>query len=98
MYFSVEIYRRDKGAFVAFTPDIGVYAYGATVEAAHRRLKHVVQFYLDTSEEFGVTLDQLGVKNPFEDLLSPLEEQATMKKENGDEEQDGIKDSRIVLN
>lgn len=65
MYFSVEVYRKDRTTFVASCPDMGVFSYGITVEQAVDRLKKVVQFYIDSSEEMGLSLEELGVKSPW---------------------------------
>lgn len=67
MYFSVEVYRKDKETFVASCPEMGVYSYGRTVEQAVDRLKQVVQFYLESSEELGLSLEEMGIGAPFAD-------------------------------
>lgn len=65
MYFSVEVYKKDKLTFVASCPEMGVFSYGGTVEQAVDRLKRVVQFYIDSSQEMGLSLEDLGVRSPW---------------------------------
>lgn len=69
MYFSVEVYRKDLQTFVASCPELDIYSYGVSVEAAVNRLKKVVGFYLESADEMGVSLEELGLahasdKNP----------------------------------
>ena len=65
MYFSVKVYKKDRQTFVASCPEMGVFSYGGTVEQAVDRLKRVVQFYIDSSQEMGLSLEDLGVRSPW---------------------------------
>ncbi len=65
MYFSVEVYKKDRVTFVASCPEMGVFSYGLCVEQAVDRLKQVVQFYIDSSQEMGLSLEELGVRSPW---------------------------------
>ncbi|RMH56195.1 MAG: hypothetical protein D6679_09700 [Candidatus Hydrogenedentota bacterium] len=61
VYFSVEVYQKDPSTFVAFCPELDIYSYGRNVEIAVTRLKKVVGFYLESAEEMGMTLEELGL-------------------------------------
>lgn len=61
MYFSVEVYRKDANTFVAFCSEFDTYSYGGSIEVAVERLKRVVNFYLESAEEMGLSLEELGV-------------------------------------
>lgn len=62
MYFSVEVFRKDIETYVASCPELDIFSYGQTLEAAVERLKRVVTFYIDSADEMGVTLEDLGLK------------------------------------
>lgn len=61
-FFSVEVYRRDLRTYVAACPEMDVYSYGRTVDQAVERLKKVVSFYLESADEMGLSLGELGLK------------------------------------
>lgn len=61
-FFSVEVYRRDATTYVAACPEMDVFSYGRTVDQAVERLKRVVGFYLDSADEMGLSLEELGLK------------------------------------
>lgn len=61
MYFSIEVYRKNQETFVAYCDDLNVYSYGPSIELAVDRLKKVVQFYLDSADEMGLSLEELGL-------------------------------------
>lgn len=63
MYFSVDVYRKDPETYVASCPELDIYAYGASIAEAVERLKRVVSFYLESAEEQGMTLEELGLAN-----------------------------------
>lgn len=62
MYYSVEVYRKDPDTFVAFCSELDVYSYGPSIEFAVERLKRIVNFYLESAEEMGLTLEELGLQ------------------------------------
>lgn len=66
MYFSVEVFRKDLDTFVASCPEFDIYSYGSSVEMAVERLKKVVGFYLESAQEMGVTLEELGLSSADE--------------------------------
>ena len=61
-FFSGEVYRRDLRTYVAASPELDVFSYGRTVDQAVERLKRVVGFYLDSADEMGMSLEELGLK------------------------------------
>lgn len=61
MYFSVEVYRKDTATFVAFCKELNIYSYGVSIDVAVDRLKRVVGFYLESAEEMGMSLEELGL-------------------------------------
>lgn len=66
MYFSVEVYRKDTETYIASCPELDVHSYGQTTESAIERLKRIVNFYLESAEEMGMTLEELGLQNSAE--------------------------------
>lgn len=71
MYFSVDVYRKDISTYVATCPELDIFAYGQTLDMAVNRLKRIVQFYMESAEEMGMTLEELG--------LAPLAEKNVQK-------------------
>lgn len=69
MYFSVEVYRKDIDTFVAFCDELDIYSYGKTIEKAVDRLKRVVNFYLESADEMGLTLEELGISDKREEKV-----------------------------
>ena len=61
MYLSVDVFRKDAETFVASCPELDIFSYGRTLETAVERLKRVVTFYLESADEMGVTLEDLGL-------------------------------------
>lgn len=61
-FFSVEVYRRDARTFVAACPEMDVFSYGRTIDQAVERLKRIVAFYLESADEMGLSLEELGLK------------------------------------
>ena len=61
VYFSVEVYRKDPDTFVAFCSELDIYSYGPTIEFAVDRLKRIVNFYIESADEMGMTLEELGL-------------------------------------
>lgn len=66
MYFSVEVFRKDQDTYVASCPELDIYSYGRSLEAAVERLKRVVNFYLESADEMGVSLEELGLRHASE--------------------------------
>jgi len=71
MYFSVEVFRKDINTYVATCPELDVFSYGKTLECAVNRLKQIVQIYLDSADEMGMTLEELGLAPPDEKTHIP---------------------------
>lgn len=71
MYFSVDVFQKDRETFVASCPEFDIYSYGNTIELAVDRLKKVVGFYIESAEEMGVTLEELGLSSAEEKNAAP---------------------------
>ena len=71
VYFSIDVFRKDAETFVASCPELDIFSYGRTLEAAVDRLKRVVNFYLESADEMGVTLEELGLKRSSDEPEVP---------------------------
>jgi predicted RNase H-like HicB family nuclease len=71
VYFSVDVFRKDLETYVASCPELDIYAYGDSIENAVERLKRVVSFYMESAEEQGMTLEELGLSNSEEKNTVP---------------------------
>lgn len=56
MILSVKIIK-SRYDYIARCPDLDVNCYGKNEEDALNRMKHVIQFYLDAAEEFGIEIE-----------------------------------------
>ncbi len=66
MYFSIDVYRKDTETFVASCPELDIFSYGPTLEVAVNRLKKIVHFYMESADEMGMSLEELGLAPPEE--------------------------------
>jgi predicted RNase H-like HicB family nuclease len=62
VYFSVDVFRKDAETYVASCPELDIFSYGHTLESAVERLKRVVSFYLESADEMGVSIEDLGLR------------------------------------
>ncbi|HAW49412.1 TPA: hypothetical protein DCX16_00440 [bacterium] len=59
MRFSIEIFKKDDGTYVASCPGLDLVSYGSTVEKAVIRLNEIINFYLSSAQELGITIEEL---------------------------------------
>ncbi|MEK8022701.1 MAG: hypothetical protein AAB229_02730 [Candidatus Hydrogenedentota bacterium] len=75
----MEVFRKDTETFVASCPELDIFSYGRTLESAVDRLKRVVSFYLESADEMGVSLEDLGLQNSAEKNFVPRVSSLDMK-------------------
>lgn len=61
MDFMIEVYRDKDDTYIASCPKLEVYSYGRTFDKAVARLKEVVNFYMESAKELGVSLEELCI-------------------------------------
>ncbi len=71
MYFSVDVHRKGPDTYIASCAELDVHSYGTTAEMAVERLKRIVNFYLESADEMGMTLEELGLQNSAEKNVVP---------------------------
>lgn len=71
MYFSVDVHRKGPETYIASCAELDVHSYGTTAEMAVERLKRIVNFYLESAEEMGLSLEELGLQNSAEKAAVP---------------------------
>ncbi len=49
----------DGKEYIANCPELDINCYGASEEEATRRIKNVINFYIDSAKEFGVNVSSL---------------------------------------
>lgn len=59
MEFMVEVFRDRNNGYIASCPKLDIYSYGNTVDKAVSRLEKIVNFYIESAKELGVTLEEL---------------------------------------
>lgn len=59
MEFKLEVFKSEDNSFIATCPKLNIYSYGKTLDKAITRLREVVNFYLESADELGVTLEEL---------------------------------------
>ncbi|HAV42533.1 TPA: hypothetical protein DCX15_00750 [bacterium] len=64
MELAIEVFR-DGGNnnYIASCPRLEIYTYGHTVNTAISRLEKVVNFYMESAKEMGVTLEEVCLGN-----------------------------------
>lgn len=64
MELAIEVFR-DGGdnKYIASCPRLEIYTYGHTVDTAVSRLEKVVNFYMESAKEMGVTLEEVCLGN-----------------------------------
>ena len=67
MYYSVEVFLNKDNKYIATSPELNVFSYGETANSAVERLDKIVKFYMESAEELGVTLEELGLKGEKQD-------------------------------
>lgn len=67
MYFSVDVFEKDPDTYMARCPELDVCSYGGSLEEAVERLKQIVNFYIESADEMGMTLEELGLAPPEEE-------------------------------
>ncbi len=58
MKLSAEIIKSEK-EYIARCPELDINCYGADKKEAVRRLKNVIQFYIDSAKELGLQIEGL---------------------------------------
>ena len=48
------IIRKERGGYVTFCPELGVYSQGETIEEAKANLTEAVELYLESAKELGI--------------------------------------------
>jgi predicted RNase H-like HicB family nuclease len=59
MELQIEVFKEKEGSYIATCPKLEIYSYGETPDIAIDRLKKVVNFYMESAEELGVTIEDL---------------------------------------
>ena len=59
MDFSVQLFKKDKDRYIAFSPKFNLYAEGKTLNKAVKRLQEIIGFYLASANELGVSPEEL---------------------------------------
>ncbi|MEW5767740.1 MAG: type II toxin-antitoxin system HicB family antitoxin [bacterium] len=57
----IEVYKDKDETYIASCPKLEVYSYGHTLDKAVARLKEVVNFYMESARELGVSLEELCI-------------------------------------
>jgi predicted RNase H-like HicB family nuclease len=58
---NIEIFKSKEGEYIATCPKLDIYSYGKTVDKAITRLKEIVNFYRESAEELGITIEELCI-------------------------------------
>ncbi len=59
MYFSIEVYKKDRKTYVAACPELNLETSASTREQAVSRMEKVLLFYLNSAKEIGIDPDTL---------------------------------------
>ena len=59
MDFSIQLFKKDKDRYIAFFPKLNLYAEGNTLNKAVKRLQEIINFYLSSANELGVSPEEL---------------------------------------
>jgi predicted RNase H-like HicB family nuclease len=59
MDFAIQIFKKEDNTYVATCPKFNIQASGPTVNKAVTRLQQIINFYLTTASEFGVSVEEL---------------------------------------
>ncbi|MBU0567061.1 type II toxin-antitoxin system HicB family antitoxin [bacterium] len=59
MDLSVEVYRDKDNTYVASCSKLDVYSQGETLNRAVNRLREIVNFYVESADELGLSLEEL---------------------------------------
>ncbi len=51
--------------YIANCPELDINCYGANEDEAMRRIKEVINFYIDSAREMGISITPLKDKNAF---------------------------------
>jgi len=79
----LQVVKEGYQGYIASYPKLQIYSYGKTIQEAIWRLKEIIKFYIDSSEELGISLENL-CNVPSEEIFLPLDSQ-TLDEENGEE-------------
>jgi predicted RNase H-like HicB family nuclease len=55
----VEVFKEGNDSYIATCPKLNIYGCGRSVEEAVARLKKIVNFYIESAEELGISLEEL---------------------------------------
>ena len=63
MHYSVEVFLNKDNKYIATSPELNVFSYGETADKAVDRLDKIINFYMESADELGVSIEELGLKN-----------------------------------
>lgn len=79
MEFKLEVFKSKDNTFIATCPKLNIYTYGKTLEKAISRLKEVINFYIESADELGMTLEELCNSSKMSNLFYKKEEYTDIK-------------------
>ncbi|MDI6786110.1 MAG: hypothetical protein QMD92_05305 [bacterium] len=59
MELVVEVFKEGNESYIASCPKLDIYGCGKSIEEAVSRLKKIVNFYVESAEELGISLEEL---------------------------------------
>lgn len=59
MELVVEVFKEGNDSYVASCPKLDIFGCGKSIEEAVSRLKKIVNFYIESAEELGISLEEL---------------------------------------
>ncbi len=55
----LQVFKDEEQAYIASYPKLQIYSYGKTIQEAVFRLKEIIKFYIESANEFGMSLEEL---------------------------------------
>jgi predicted RNase H-like HicB family nuclease len=80
MEYSIEIFKGKDNTYIASCPKLDIYGYGESIDHAIDRLRNIFNFYVESAQELGITLEELCLSS-FDLSSLPKKQNDLSKKE-----------------
>ncbi|MEW6680385.1 MAG: type II toxin-antitoxin system HicB family antitoxin [bacterium] len=64
MKFPIELFKKNDTTYIASCPTLDLVTQGPTLERAILRLQEIINFYLQSADELGITIEDLCFSSP----------------------------------